>query len=83
MAGRYEALTIGGEQCFLRSDGHVFHLDDIGDDLDCLVIEFADSRQEAERRFPDDGRLYFMDEMTEDEMFEAMIKEIEDSKEAN
>lgn len=77
LSERYEGVEINGERCFLRSAGGVFHIDTIGGEQNGLVIEFAKSRQEAEHCFPDDGRLYLMDEMTEDEMFEAMVKEIE------
>ena len=51
----------------------------MGGKFNCLMIEYADSMQEALLYRFEDGDLYYMDDMTEDEMFEAMIKEIEKS----
>lgn len=77
LAARYSEIEIKGERCFLKRTGGVFHIDTIGGEHNCLVIEFAESLREAEACFPDDGRLYYMDDMSEAEMFEAMIQEIE------
>ncbi|MBE6070087.1 MAG: hypothetical protein E7211_20715 [Clostridium lundense] len=65
--------------CFLNKNGTIFHLDSMGNEFDCLVIEYADSLQEAMLYRFEDGDLYYMDDMTEDEMFDAMVKEIESS----
>ena len=43
-----------------------------------IVLEYADSLEEAKLPRFEDGDLYYMDEMNEEEMFQAMIREIED-----
>ena len=65
--------------CFLNRSGTLFHLNSLGNDFNCLVIEYADSMQEAMQNRFEDGNLYYMDEMNEDEMFDAMVSEIEES----
>lgn len=79
LARRFENIEIEGESCFLASNGAVFHLDSMGGKYNALVIEYADNLEMAKKGvFGEDGDLFYMDELSEDEMFEAMIKEIED-----
>jgi len=70
-----------GKPCFQARNGHYFFLtalfpQDEGAD-GFIVIEHADSLEEVELNRFEDGDCFYMDELTEDEMFEAMIKEIE------
>lgn len=74
---RYESIMIHDMMCFLNRNGTIFHLDSMGNDFNCLVVEYADSLQEAMLYRFEDGNSYYMDDMTEDEMFEAMVREIE------
>ncbi len=46
--------------------------------LNAIVIEHAFSEEEAKKNMFEDGDAFYMDEFTEDEMLDAMIKEIED-----
>lgn len=75
---KYEGVTFNDTQCFLLSNGMVFRIDTIGGNLDALVLEYADSIEMAKKNvFGEDGDLYYMSELDEDAMFNAMIREIE------
>lgn len=78
LSERYESATINGTKCFLMKDGGICRLDSIGREYNALVIEYADSFELAKKNiFGEDGGLFYLDEMDEDEMFKAMIREIE------
>lgn len=78
LAQRLESIVIDGSICFFASNGAVCRLDSIGNEYNALVIEYADNLEMAKKGiFGEDGDLFYMDEMSEDEMFEAMIGEIE------
>lgn len=78
LAQRLENTVIDGCICFFTSNGAVCRLDSIGNEYNALVIEYADNLEMAKKGiFGEDGDLFYMDEMSEDEMFEAMIGEIE------
>lgn len=47
------------------------------DGTEAIFLEFADSLGDVNLNRFEDGDLCFMDEMNEEEMFQAMIKEIE------
>lgn len=74
----------GGQQCFHAGGGLHFLVTPLflpNEEHGAIVLEFASSESAARIPcFPDDGQLYFMDDMTEDEMLTAMIEEIEQSK---
>lgn len=79
LAEKYEKITIRERDCFQLKDGRICRLDDIGGGYNALVIEYADNLEMARKGvFGEDGDLYCMDEMSESEMFEAMIREIEE-----
>ena len=42
-----------------------------------IVLEHAFSKTEVEKNMFEDGKLFYMEEMNEKEMFEKMIEEIE------
>lgn len=46
--------------------------------FNAIVIEHAFSETEAKKNVFEDGDLFYIDELTEEEMFNEMIKEIED-----
>ena len=73
---RYETHLIENRQCFLRPDGMLFALDYLGP-YGALVIEYAESIEEAKLNRFEDGDLFYLEEMDEDTMFRAMIQEIE------
>ena len=73
---RYETRLIENRQCFLRPDGVLFALDFLGA-YGALVVEYAESVEEAKLNRFEDGDLFYLEEMDEDTMFRAMIQEIE------
>ena len=80
LAQRFETIMINGMTCFLLKSGEVCRLDSLGEERNALVIEYADDLDLAKRNiFGEDGDLFYMDELDEDAMFEAMIREIEDT----
>ena len=73
----FEEKEINRERCFLLPDGQAIHIDFItlgGDQA--LVIEFADSVIEAKKYHMEDGNVYFISDMTPEEMFRQMMEEI-------
>ena len=80
LSQEYESIMIGGTQCFLIRDGMVCRIDSIGGEYDAFVIEYAENLELAQKNiFGEDGDLFFMDEFDEEEMLEAMKKEIEEA----
>lgn len=79
LAQIFESIIIDETVCFLVKDDIVCRLDTLGEEYNALVIEYADSLDSAKKNvFGEDGDLFYMDEMSEDEMFTAMVTEIED-----
>ena len=70
-----------GKPCFQAHNDHYFLLTALrpqGEGVDgFIVIEHADSLEEAMLPRFENGDSFYMDDMTEDEMFEAMVREIE------
>lgn len=65
--------------CFQARNGHYFLVTSAySKEYDgFIVIEHADSLEEVKLNRFEDGDAFYMDDMTEDEMFEAMVREIE------
>lgn len=77
LSQKYDSITLDGLKCFLLKNGMVCRIDSIGGEHDALVIEYADNLDLAKRNiFGEDGDLFYMDELDEEEMYEAMLKEI-------
>ena len=65
-----------GRRAFIKTNGEVFCIDIIPG---CLVIEHADSLEDAERLTLEDGGLYYYgDYNNSHEMLEDMLKEVND-----
>ena len=71
----YEERKINNEDCFILPNQVAIHIDII--EKKRLVIEFADNEEKAKTHMADDGRSYYLDDYTLEEMFNEMIKEIE------
>lgn len=77
MEDRYGTpLYISGKKCFKAKDTEYFRLARLAW-ANAIVIEHAYSENEAEKNMFEDGDLFYMDEMTEEEMLNEMIAEIE------
>ena len=72
---QFEKKIINERVCFSRQDGVIFS---IGTLLPfcALVVEYADSAEEAKRNLFEDGDLFYLEEMDEETMFQGMIQEI-------
>ena len=74
-AERFRTVQIGHRTFFLLSDGSsLVALDYLGP-YGALVPEFAADYDEAAANYLEDGDLYYLDEMDEDAMFQAMLQE--------
>lgn len=72
----YEQTSFWGYLCFRKADGGIFSLCSFPNDL-ALVIEHAENQQEAELNRFEDGDLFYLEDMDEETMFQAMLREIE------
>lgn len=73
---KYKSVEINGTIVFLLEDGTVFRLDSIGK-FNAIVIEYADDIESAKKGiFGEDGDLFYMDELNEEQMFGKIIEEI-------
>ncbi len=72
---RYELVQDSGIR-FLTEDGKVFFLTAIRD-YNAVVVEYAESHEEAALNRFEDGDLFFVDDLSEEEMLAAIINEIE------
>jgi hypothetical protein len=74
---RYKTLTINNKNCFLTEDGTIIHLTGLKS-FNAIVIEYASSEDEAKKNMFEDGDLFYLKELDEEQMFQAMIQEIEE-----
>lgn len=74
---RYEFIIINGDGCFITESGEIIQLTGLKA-FNAIVIEYAESMEDAKKNMFEDGELFYLDDMNEDEMFKAMIKEIEE-----
>lgn len=75
---RFKTIQVGSRAFFLGPDGaSLFALDYLGP-YGALVIEYAPDYDEALAGRLEDGDLFFLDELDEDAMFQAMLQEIEE-----
>jgi hypothetical protein len=73
----YQEISVNDDVCFMLNDGMVISLA-LFKKFNAVVIEYAKNIEDAKKNIFDDGDLfYFEDYKNEDEMLEAMIREIE------
>lgn len=72
----YSMQTVGKRECFRTAKGVYFKPFALFT-WNALAIEYAENKTEAEEGRFEDGDLFYLDEMAEDEIFSAMLKEIE------
>ena len=56
--------------------GGYIRLDTIGGDMNCIVVEFAENKKEAENNRFEDGDLLYLEDMTKNQMIEKVIENI-------
>ena len=76
LSAKYRTVDLGGEEFFVATDGAFFRVDVFPGAM-ALVIEYADTEQEARQNALEDGDRFYLDETTLDEMLRLMIAEIE------
>lgn len=72
----YEATDFWGRICFRKANGGVFSLWCFPED-GALVLEHAENQREAELNRFEGGDMFYLEDMTEEEIFRAMLREIE------
>lgn len=72
----YPVEICGKNKCHKAPNGTYFNVDVFPGEL-ALVIEYAETADDASKSRFEDGDLFYLNEMTEDELLEAMRAEIE------
>ncbi len=73
----FEEVAREGERVIFKRDGNVYFSPSLIDSFHALVIEYTDSERKAiSGVLGEDGDLFYLDEMDEDEMFAAMLQEV-------
>lgn len=72
----FEETQIRGERYFRRNDGSVFTLSKFPGAY-ALVIEYAESYEDALLYRLEDGDRFYLEDMDEETMFQSMMREIE------
>ena len=67
---------VRGKKCFAVREDEFFIVSGLSW-ANAIVLEHAFSKTEVEKNMFEDGKLFYMEEMNEKEMFEKMIEEIE------
>lgn len=76
LSAKYRTVDLGGKKFFVATDGAFFRVGVFPGAM-ALVIEYADTEQEARQNALEDGDRFYLDETTLDEMLRLMIAEIE------
>ena len=76
LSAKYRTVDLDGEKFFVATDGAFFRVGVFPGAM-ALVIEYADTEQEARQNVLEDGDRFYLDETTLDEMLRLMIAEIE------
>jgi hypothetical protein len=70
-------FNVSGKKCFMVGNDEFFMVTGLSWE-NAIVIEYASSKAEAEKNMFEDGDLFYMEELSDKEMFESMVKEIEE-----
>lgn len=76
LSAKYRTVDLDREKFFVATDGAFFRVGVFPGAM-ALVIEYADTEQEARQNALEDGDRFYLDETTLDEMLRLMIAEIE------
>lgn len=71
----YRTVEIHGETCFCVPNGNIVMIQEMPGE-NALVMGHAESLTDAEQCRFEDGDRFYLDDMTEKEMLQAMIAEI-------
>lgn len=70
-------FLVGGKKCFKHGEEHYFMITGLEWEEPAVVVEHADTLSDAKKNFFEDGDLFYIDEMSEDEIFDAIVNEVE------
>lgn len=73
---KFNTITIGERMCFLLPDGRIIAVGYMTP-YRAVVVEYADNADEAKLNRFEDGDLFYVEKMTIDEVFSAMLQEME------
>lgn len=76
LSAQYKTVVLSGKEFFVATDGALFRVYAFPGQA-ALVIEYADTEQEARQNALEDGDRFYLDEMDLDTMLHNMVKEIE------
>lgn len=75
---RYTKVGVDGNEYFYNEkDNCYFKITVLPRSINAFVIEYADGLVEAKNGGSEDGDLFYVDDMTKEQMLEEMIQEIE------
>ena len=77
LAAHFHKVLVYDVESFQKPDGTVFQLSKFPGE-EALVVEYAKNYEDALLNRFEDGDVFYLDEMTEEEMFQAIMHEIED-----
>lgn len=72
-----KVFDIFGKKCFKAREDEFFSLTRL-QWANAIVVEHAFSLEEAKKNMFEDGDLFYLDELNEEQMLEKMIEEIEE-----
>ena len=70
-------FNVSEKKCFMAGNDEFFMVTGLSWE-NAIVIEHASSKVEAKKNMFEDGDLFYIGELSDEEMFEAMVKEIEE-----
>lgn len=74
---KYPVKFINHQQCFLKPSGEVFSVQKFPGS-DAIVVEYAENEADAVLYRFEDGDRFYLDEMEEPELIQAILREIEE-----
>lgn len=75
LSNDFERINIGDNTCFLLENGNVAHLV-VFTSWKCIVVEYSDNLEDAKKNIGEDGDQFYIDEMSEEDLYKAIKKEI-------
>ncbi len=78
LSNTFEKVAIGDNVCFLLENGSVAHLT-VFLNWGCVVVEYADSIEDAKKNIYEDGDQFYITDMTEDDMLNSILEEMEEN----
>ena len=79
LSRKYTSVMIGKSRWFLIRQGEVCRICCLGGEYKALVLEYADNVECAMKNIVgEDGDLFYLDELNQDQMYKAMVSEIEE-----